>query len=166
MRNPNVKEFFFKIVIIAICVSSCASGGNDSSDLIDNSVITTAPTGDQRYSFETFENKMTSPWGEVVFTYSVGEYRPSSELPSNEKYKIEDYGFLQVRAQGQHPGDDSNKDEISIEGPWYNTGQWFEANLNGDNFSDLIYVGQSFGTREFVPEDLMITFLNDGNGHF
>ena len=166
MRNPDVKEFFFKIAIIAICVSSCASGGNGSSDLIDNSVITTVPTGDQRYSFETFENKMTSPWGEVVFTYSVGEYRPSSELPSNEKYKIEDYGFLQVRAQGQHPGDDSNKDEISVEGPWYNTGQWFEANLNGDNFSDLIYVGQSFGTREFVPEDLMITFLNDGNGHF
>ena len=166
MCNPNVNKFFFRIAIITIYVSSCASGGNGSSDLIDNSVITTVPSGDQRYSFETFENKMTSPWGEVVFTYSVDEYRPSSELPSNEKYKIEDYGFLQVRAQGQHPGDDSNKDEISIEGPWYNTGQWFEANLNGDNFSDLIYVGQSFGTREFVPEDLMITFINDGNGHF
>ena len=158
-------KFFLRTAITSICVSSCASGGNGNSDLIDNSV-TTILTGDQRYSFETFENKMTSPWGEVVFTYSVGEYRPSSELPSNEKYKIEDYGFLQVRAQGQHPGDDSNKDEISIEGPWYNTGQWFEANLNGDDFSDLIYVGQSFGTREFVPEDLMITFLNDGNGHF
>ena len=73
---------------------------------------------------------------------------------------------MQVRAQGQHPGDDSNDDEISVKGPWYNTGQWFEANLNGDDFSDLLYVGQSFGTREFVPEDLMIAFLNDGNGHF
>ena len=82
MRNPNVKKFFFKIAIITICVSSCASGGNGSSDLIDNSVITTVPTGDQRYSFETFENKMTSPWGEVVFTYSVGEYRPSRDRKS------------------------------------------------------------------------------------
>ena len=156
----------FKILMVFISVSSCASGGDGTPSLVDNSVNINAPQGDQRYSFDTFENKMTSPWGEVTFTYGMSEYRFSGELPSNDKYKIEDYGFLQVRAQGQHPGDDSNDDEISIEGPWYNTGQWFEANLNGDNFSDLIYVGQSFGTREFVPEDLMITFLNDGNGHF
>ena len=77
-------KFFLRTAITSICVSSCASGGNGNSDLIDNSV-TTILTGDQRYSFETFENKMTSPWGEVVFTYSIGEYRPSSELPSNEK---------------------------------------------------------------------------------
>jgi hypothetical protein len=114
-----------KIIIVCIGISACSSGGGGAPVLVDNSVIISPTPEDQRYSFETFENKMTSPWGEVVFTYSVGEYRPSSELPSNEKYKIEDYGFLQVKAQGQHPGDDSNKDEISIEGAWYNTGQWF-----------------------------------------
>jgi len=166
MRDLVFFKLTFKILMVCISVSSCASGGGGSPDVVDSSVVTVTPAGDQRYSFDTFENKMTSPWGEVTFTYSMSEYRFSGELPSNDKYKIEDYGFLQVRAQGQHPGDDSNDDEISVEGPWFNIGQWFEANLNGDNFSDLIYVGQSFGTREFVPEDLMITFLNDGNGHF
>ena len=155
-----------RISIICLSISACSSGGGGAPDLADNSVIINPPPQDQRYSFDTFENKMTSPWGDVIFNYSMSEYRFSGELPSNEKYKIEDYGFLQVRAQGQHPGDDSNKDEISFAGPWYNTGQWFEANLNGDNFADLIYVGHSFGTREFVPEDLMIAFINDGYGHF
>ena len=109
---------------------------------------------------------MISPWGEVTFSYGIGEYRSTNEFPSNDKYKIEDYGFLQVISTGTHPGDDSNQDEISLSGPWINNGQWFEANLNGDEFSDLIYVGNSIGTREYVPEDLMITFINDGNGHF
>ena len=109
---------------------------------------------------------MMSPWGEVTFSYGIGEYRSTNEFPSNDKYKIEDYGFLQVISTGTHPGDDSNQDEISLSGPWINNGQWFEANLNGDEFSDLIYVGNSIGTREYVPEDLMITFINDGNGHF
>ena len=88
---------------------------------------------------------MMSPWGEVTFSYGIGEYRSSNEFPSNDKYKIEDYGFLQVISTGTHPGDDSNQDEISPSGPWINNGQWFEANLNGDEFSDLIYVGNSIG---------------------
>ena len=141
-----------RISIICLSISACSSGGGGAPDLTDNSVIINPPPQDQRYSFDTFENKMTSPWGDVIFNYSMSEYRFSGELPSNEKYKIEDYGFLQVRAQGQHPGDDSNKDEISFAGPWYNTGQWFEANLNGDNFADLIYVGHSFGTKNSYPK--------------
>ena len=159
-------RFVYKLAIISIFITSCSSGGGSSSFSMNNSTIAPAPIEDKRHNFDTFENTMSSPWGEVIFTYSFSEYKPSSEFPSNDKYKIEDYGFLQVMAKGRHPGDDSNMDEISSPGPWYNTGQWFEANLNGDEFSDLIYVGHSFGTREFVPEDLMITFINDGFGHF
>jgi hypothetical protein len=84
---------------------------------------------DERYQFNEFSNVMTSPWGEVKFTYSLSTHVPSKDLPSNEKYKIEDYGFLQVKAEGTHPGDDANQDEISLPGPWTSNGQWFEANL-------------------------------------
>ena len=106
-----------KVIIICLSISACSSGGGGAPDLIDNSNTINPPPQDQRYSFDTFENKMNSPWGDVIFNYSMSEYRFSGELPSNEKYKIEDYSFLQVRAQGQHPGNHSNKDEISLAGP-------------------------------------------------
>ena len=30
---------------------------------------------------------MMSPWGEVTFSYGMGEYRSTNEFPSNNKYK-------------------------------------------------------------------------------
>ena len=155
-----------QISIILIINSSCSSTGGSGPQPINELINPTQTIVDQRYEFQLFENKMQSPWGDVTYSYGTSAFRSSDEFPSNEKYKIEDYGFLQVTSKGSHPGDSSNQDEITTSGPWINNGQWFEANLNGDEFSDLIYVGNSIGTREYVPEDLMITFLNDGSGHF
>ena len=44
--------------------------------------------------------------------------------------------------------------------------QWFEANLNGDSHTDLIYAGSNCCNRNFVLKDLLMTFINDGEGHF
>jgi len=153
-------------IIVLLVISACSGGGSKISPPPEIPEVNAPAEIDERYQFNEFSNVMTSPWGEVKFTYSLSTHVPSKDLPSNEKYKIEDYGFLQVKAEGTHPGDDANQDEISLPGPWTSNGQWFEANLNGDDFADLIYVGNTVGTREFVPEDLMITFVNDGQGHF
>ncbi len=154
------------LIIILPILCACSGGGSKMLPPPVIQEVTSQEEIDKRYEFSEFSNVMVSPWGEVEFTYSLSAYSPSIDFPSNEKYKIEDYGFLQVETKGTHPGDDANKDEISPPGPWTPNGQWFEANLNGDDFSDLIYVGNTVGTREFVPEDLMITFINDGQGHF
>jgi len=71
MDSDVLFKLILRILIICICVSSCASGGGGSPDVVDSSVVTVTPAGDQRYSFDTFENKMTSPWGEVTFTYGM-----------------------------------------------------------------------------------------------
>ncbi len=169
MNNTEFSDHLIlicQIFIILIINSSCSSTGGSGPQPINEFINPTQTIVDQRYEFQLFENKMQSPWGDVTYSYGTSAFRSSDEFPSNEKYKIEDYGFLQVTSKGSHPGDSSNQDEITTSGPWVNNGQWFEANLNGDEFSDLIYVGNSIGTREYVPEDLMITFLNDGSGHF
>ena len=155
----------YLIIILPIIWACSGSGSKMTPPPVIQEIISQEET-DKRYKFNEFSNVMVSPWGEVEFTYSLSGYSPSKDFPSNEKYKIEDYGFLQVITKGTHPGDDANKDEISPPGPWTSNGQWFEANLNDDDFTDLIYVGNTVGTREFVPEDLMITFINDGQGHF
>jgi len=168
MQKSKYKKLIqanYLIIILPMIWACSGSGSKMTPPPVIQEVISQEET-DKRYKFNEFSNVMVSPWGEVEFTYSLSGYSPSKDFPSNEKYKIEDYGFLQVQTKGTHPGDDANKDEISPPGPWTPNGQWFEANLNGDDFSDLIYVGNTVGTREFVPEDLMITFINDGQGHF
>jgi len=168
MQKSKYKKLIqanYLIIILPIIWACSGSGSKMTPPPVIQEVISQEET-DKRHKFNEFSNVMVSPWGEVEFTYSISGYSPSKDFPSNEKYKIEDYGFLQVITKGTHPGDDANKDEISPPGPWTSNGQWFEANLNNDDFTDLIYVGNNVGTREFVPEDLMITFINDGQGHF
>jgi hypothetical protein len=62
---------------------------------------------------------MTSPWGDISVEYSMSSFAPSSQWPSNDKYRIEDYGFLRVTSVGTHPGDASNPDEVSQAGPYF-----------------------------------------------
>tara|TARA_B100001287_G_C22677530_1_gene528474 strand:+ start:539 stop:2986 length:2448 start_codon:yes stop_codon:yes gene_type:complete len=164
-KNKKLIQANYLIIILPIIWACSGSGSKMTPPHVIQEVVSQEET-DKRYKFNEFSNVMISPWGEVEFNYSLSRYSPSKDFPSNEKYKIEDYGFLQVITKGTHPGDDANKDEISPPGPWTSNGQWFEANLNDDDFTDLIYVGNTVGTREFVPEDLMITFINDGKGHF
>ena len=154
-------SFFCALVLFF----SCASGGSSQPSPAAPQQTTDAET-DQRIPFESFINEMVSPWGDITVEYSMSDFSPSSQWPSNDKYRIEDYGFLRVTAVGTHPGDSSNPDEVSQSGPYTTNGQWFEANLNNDEHTDLIYVGNNCCNRDFVLEDLMFTFINDGNGHF
>ena len=153
------------LVILSSIIVSCSSGGSSqqATPVIQQNIIVEQ---DYRIEFAPFTKEMTSPWGEVSIEYSMTGHQPASKWPSNDKYKIEDYGFLSVTTIGTHPGDSYNPDEISEAGPYFNNAQWFEANLNQDEHSDLIYIGNNCCNRDYVLEDLMLTFLNDGNGHF
>tara|TARA_Y100000768_G_scaffold99754_1_gene72833 strand:+ start:11526 stop:13946 length:2421 start_codon:yes stop_codon:yes gene_type:complete len=153
------------LVILSLIIVSCSSGGSSqqATPVIQQNIIVEQ---DDRIEFAPFTKEMTSPWGEVSIEYSMTGHQPASKWPSNDKYKIEDYGFLSVTTIGTHPGDSYNPDEISEAGPYFNNAQWFEANLNQDEHSDLIYIGNNCCNRDYVLEDLMLTFLNDGNGHF
>ncbi|MEK9650416.1 MAG: VCBS repeat-containing protein [Gammaproteobacteria bacterium] len=152
-------------LFLVFFIFSCASGGSSQVEPIISPQTTPQET-DKRIPFESFKNQMVSPWGYINAEYSVGSFIPSSQLPSNNKYRIEDYGFLKVTTVGTHPGDSSNSDEVSLPGPYLTSGQWFEANLNNDGHTDLIYVGSNCCNRNYVLEDLMLAFINDGNGHF
>jgi len=98
------------LIIILLLTWACSGSGSKMSPPPVIQEVTSQEETDKRYKFNEFSNVMVSPWGEVEFTYSLGEYSPSKDFPSNEKYKIEDYGFLQVITKGTHPGDNANKD--------------------------------------------------------
>ena len=156
---------FIAIGLLLVLILSCASGGSSQETIpvIDQNA---AAEREQRISFDSFTKNMSTPWGEASIEYSVTSHYPASDWPSNDKYKIEDYGFLSVITNARHPGDSYNPDEVSEAGPYTNNAQWFEADLNGDDYSDLIYVGNNCCNRDYVLEDLMLTFINNGEGHF
>ena len=134
---------FLSFVCLLFLLFSCASGGSSQlSPILPQQSVATET--DQRIRFESFTNVMASPWGDISVEYSMSSFSPSSQWPSNDKYRIEDYGFLRVTSVGTHPGDASNPDEVSQAGPYLTNGQWFEANLNNDAHTDLIYVGTNF----------------------
>ncbi len=155
----------FIIGFSLLLIVSCASSGS-RNDIVPAAEQSTLGERDLRISFDSFTKNMSTPWGDASIEYSVTGHLPASDWPSNDKYKIEDYGFLSVTTNAKHPGDSYNPDEISEAGPYTNNAQWFEANLNGDEFSDLIYVGNNCCNRDYVLEDLMLTFINNGEGHF
>ena len=148
------------LTLSVLLLSSCSSTGTN----LDLPIA--ADPVDSRETFQSFTETMSSPWGERTVVYSMSNFSPASFWPSNDKYKIEDYGFLSVTANGIHPGDSHNPDEVSQEGPYMLSAQWFEANLNGDAHTDLIYAGSNCCNRNFVLKDLLMTFINDGEGHF
>ena len=156
---------FTIIGLLLVPIFSCASGGSSQETI---PVIDLNPTTerDQRIPFNKFTKNMSTPWGEASIEYSMTSHYPASGWPSNNKYKIEDYGFLSVTTNAKHPGDSYNPDEVSEAGPYTNNAQWFEADLNGDQYSDLIYVGNNCCNRDYVLEDLMLAFVNNGEGHF
>ena len=162
-QNYSLKTVIFCFLVTQLI--ACSGGGSSKAPTIIPQEATQQET-DQRIPFEAFTNEMVSPWGDVTATYSTSVYFASSYWPSNDKYKIVDYGFLEVTTEGTHPGDSYNPDEISYAGPYSNNAQWFEANLNNDEHVDLIYVGNNCCNRNYVLEDLMFTFINDGNGHY
>lgn len=168
MSKKIVDLILISAVIFAVV--GCASGGGSAGIAIQTPTPPAPPTTntetDKRYIFDEFNYSWETIYGDVSMSYTTAPFSPSSNFPSNDKYKIADYGFLRTIITGTHTGDSTVANEETNPGPWNNYGRWFEANLNGDEHVDLIYVGQPVGSREWVPESLMLTFINDGEGHY
>ena len=62
--------------------------------------------------FDSFTKQMNTPWGEASIEYSMTSHYPASSWPSNDKYKVEDYGFLSVTSNARHPGDSYNPESF------------------------------------------------------
>ena len=75
-----------------IVTTSCASGGS-SQEIVSTAEQSPIVERDLRIPFDSFTKNMSTPWGEASIEYSMTSHRPASGWPSNDKYKIEDYGF-------------------------------------------------------------------------
>ena len=100
-------KLFFNILAIAMLAVGCIS--MDSSVTLPNDESQEIPTSSHSFipfATEVFNYSLAS--GDVTVTYGQGEYKDSSNFPSTDKYKIEDYGFFQITAKGIHDGQNRN----------------------------------------------------------
>ena len=116
------------------------------------------------FATEVYDYSLTS--GDVTVTYGQGEYKDSSNFPSTDKYKVEDYGFFQITAQGIHDGQNRNPDENLPPQPWDNISTIIGADLNGDGYEDFYLVEAWEGSRDDQPNSHLFAFINNGNGQF
>lgn len=173
MLKKLIDLFFLLLIVLGLSgIVGCASGGGSAGLVIEPTTTPNPPPTsntetDERIHFEEFSYNFDTIYGDVTWTYGMSEYTASSTLPSNDKYKIADYGFLQVTGIGKHDPCSSAVSDVCDDqsGPWGNGGFWFEADLNGDEWADLIYVGNTGGSYEWIPPGHMLAFINE-EGHF
>lgn len=154
---------------IVLAIVGCASGGGSAGLSIETPqspppASTPNPT-DERISFEEFQRTYNDIYGDVTVTYGMSPYTTSGLPAPTEKFKFADYGFLRITIDGKHNGSDEGA-ESTQPGPFSNGGAWFEADLNGDEHVDMYYVGFTDGALDWVPQGLLMAFINDGNGHY
>ena len=153
-------------------LAGCASGGGGTtvatpSTQVVPTAVTPATPIDARIKFDPIVQKETIPvYGDVTKTYSVGEYKASSNFPSTEKYKIADYAFFTASVKGTHTGFNADPNEPIRAGTWEPTYQIMEADINGDGHKDFFAVEYIQGARDSSPKSNLLAFINDGNGHF
>ena len=116
------------------------------------------------FATEVYDYSLAS--GDVTVTYGQGEYKDSSNFPSTDKYKVEDYGFFQITAQGIHDGQNRNPDENLPPQPWDNISTIIGADLNGDGYEDFYLVEAWEGSRDDQPNSHLFAFINNGSGQF
>jgi hypothetical protein len=129
---------------------------------------TTAPV-DTRIKFDTFSRSEKLPSGDTTITYKVGEFKPTDSFPKTDKYKIVDYGLLEVTVKGLNPGCPRSEcnEEYAPPGPWnHRPASILESDINGDGHKDFYVFEQIHGSRDQAPNDLVFAFINDGKGHF
>ncbi len=147
----------------------CASGGGTVASVSTASPspsVVTSTSVDERIKFEPMVQKETiSIYGDVTKTYSIGNYQPSSNFPSTEKYKIADYAFFTASVKGTHSGFNGDPNEPIRAGTWEPTYQILEADINGDGHKDFFAVEYVQGARDSVPKSSLLPFINDGKGH-
>ena len=103
---------------------------------------------------------------ETTVTYSVAEIQPSSNFDRTDKYRIAEYGFFQITAEGLHDGQQRNSDEADDNRHWAQVGDIIRADLNGDGWEDFFYSGMWEGSRDDQPNSYLWAFYNMGNGQF
>lgn len=132
--------------------------------------VTTAPVAvDTRIKFDTILRSEKLPSGDTTITYKVGDFKPTDSFPKTEKYKIVDYGFMEVTIKGLNAGCPRSEcgEEYAPPGPWnHRTAQIIESDINGDGFKDFYVFESIHGTRDQSPNELVHAFINDGKGHF
>ena len=152
------------IIILVILLSACASsGGSKKSEAVVTPPTTTSEI-DGRFLFEDFSNSWENYDG-VTVRYTSAPFQPSSDFISNDKYKIADYGFLRKIVTGRHDGGNTNDGYVNP-GAWSGNAVWIEADLNGDEHIDMFSVGNYAGIEPWNPDALLMTWINDGEGHF
>lgn len=125
----------------------------------------TEPEEDNRIAFEDFSYSFNDVYGEVVVTYGMAQHTTTGLPDPTERYKIADYGFMRVTIDGLHNGSDEGE-ESTEPGPFASGGYWFEADLNDDEYKDMYFIGHTDGALDWVPQGLLMAYMNDGNGHF
>ena len=151
----------------------CAGGGGTintpSTTVISTSAPVTTTTVDTRIKFDPIVRKDSLPSGDTTITYKVGDYVPTDNFPKTEKYKIVDYGFMEVTIKGLNNGCPRSEcgEEYAPPGPWnHRTSQVIESDINGDGKKDFYLFEGIHGSRDQAPNELVHAFINDGQGHF
>lgn len=163
--------------MVSVLLAGCASGGGKqvaSVSIPPAPVPLPAPSPapivtDNRQQFEPFSHTYNLPTGETTVSYRVGDYKPSSDFPKTEKYKIADFGFFEATVKGLNNGCPRSEcgEEYAPPGPWnHRPYQIIESDINGDGHKDFYLFEWIHNSRADAPDDLIHAFINDGKGHF
>jgi hypothetical protein len=140
-------------------INCTGAGGSQSASVTVEGYI------DNRIAFEDFSYSFNDIYGEVVVSYGMSVHTATGLPDPTEKYRIEDYGFMRVTIDGLHDGSEEG-DESVDPGPFSSGGYWFGADLNSDDHKDMYFIGYTDGALDWVPQGLLMAYMNDGNGHF
>ena len=161
-------------IVLVLFLGACASGGGGSGALVTPS---TPPSGggtttepDKRIPFDDWEIKRSIDIegysDEVKIVHTMTSYTTTGLPAPTEKFKIADYGFLQSTIYGNHNGCDDCGEESNNSWSFVNDGMVRQADLNGDGHWDFYLWMWYGGDKEYVPETVLMAWVNDGTGHF
>ena len=155
-------------ILAVIVLTACGGGGGSTSPAPIITPPTTPPDPtptDYRVEFTEFSDTFNDIYGESIVTYMMSEWDTNLWPDETESYEIGDFGFLKIQVDGRHNGSNEG-DESTSPGPFTSGGYWYEANLNNDGYTDMLFVGHTDGALDWVPGIRMLAWINDGYGHF
>ena len=158
--------FLFLMFQLSFILYGCKATGEISQPILTPRMAAVAPVAPAVIPFEEDTQVYNLEDVETTVTYGVAEIQPSSNFDRTDKYRIVDYGFFQITAEGLHDGQQRNKDEAGDPGYWAQVGDIIRADLNGDGWEDFFYSEMWEGSRDTQPNSYLWAFYNDGNGHF
>ena len=152
------------MILLSFIIYGCKSTG----EITQATPIATTAAVAPAVTVPPFEDKQVYNLEDVetTVTYSVADIQPSSNFDKTDKYRIVDYGFFQITAEGLHDGQDRCCNEELPPQPWDQDGEIYRADLNGDGWQDFFYMEHWEGSRDAQPNSYLWAFYNDGNGQF